>query len=311
MRSIAHDGGLRRPTLWTANRSRAVRHALWIVGLFTLFLAVADVLEGSLGLDAHAYWSAWRHHLYSSAPQQTDAYLYSPVFAQAIWPLTLLPWPAFCVLWLGGVAAIYGWLLAPLELKWRFPAFLLCSMDIVTGNIWSAFALVLVLGFRHPAAWALPVLTKVTPVVGPLWFLVRREWRALGTVLAVTIALAAISAALAPDLWHLWFRLLTNPASFAGTAQTSIGPQFDPPTWLLLAIELPIAAAITVVAARTDRPWLLPVAMLFANPVFTSNAFVVLAAIPRLLEDGARVRPARASGSQRAGRRTTTTSSPR
>ena len=43
-----------------------------------------------------------------------------------------------------------------------------------------------------------------------------------------------------------------------------------------------IALAVTVWAARTNRRWLLPVAMLFANPVLTSNALVILAAIPRI-----------------------------
>lgn len=278
-----------RARLWTPNRARAIRHALWVVGLFTVVLALGHVLTGSLGLDAHAYWGAWRHHLYSAAPQHTDAYLYSPVFAQVIWPLTLLPWPAFCFLWLVAVTAIYAWLLAPLALGWRIPAFLLCSLDIVTGNIWSGFALVLVLGFRYPAAWALPLLTKVTPVVGMIWFMARREWRSLLTALGVGIGLAAASFVFVPDLWLHWFRLLLHPNTFAHPLQTSIQPQVDPPTALLFAVELPVAVGITVFAARTDRPWLLPVAMVFSNPVFTANAFVVLAALPRLMHsDGSR-----------------------
>jgi Glycosyltransferase family 87 len=280
-------------TLLTANRARAIRHALWIVGLFTLLLALGHVLTGSLGFDAHAYWAAWRHHLYAAAPQQIDAYLYSPVFAQVIWPLTLLSWPVFCCLWLVAVAATYVWLLAPLPLTWRIPALLLCSLDIVSGNIWSFFALVLVVGFRFPGAWALPALTKVTPVVGVWWFMARREWRSLLTVLGVAIGLTLISLALGPSLWLDWFRLLLHPKAFAHPSHTNIQPQIDPPTALLLVAELPVAIGITIFAARTDRPWLLPVAMVLSNPVFTANAFVVLAAVPRLLErdgSGRRVR---------------------
>jgi hypothetical protein len=67
-----------------------------------------------------------------------------------------------------------------------------------------------------------------------------------------------------------------------------MAPEFFDQTALLLADELPIAVEVTVYAARTNRRWLLPVAMLFANPVFTANAFVILAAIPRLRGYGER-----------------------
>ena len=270
--------------LLTPIRLKAIRHGSWFVAFLMLVVGIWDIVDGSIGFDAHAYWAAWHHHLYSAAPEHIDAYLYSPVFAEAIWPLTLLPWPVFCALWLGTVAAVYLWLLAPLSLEWRIPIFLICSLDIVSGNIWSFFALVLVLGFRLPALWALPMLTKVTPVLGPIWFAARREWRSLAIALGTTAALALVSFALGPDLWHRWFTLLLHPGSFAHGRQGDIRPLLYPSTPVVLALELPIAFAITIYAARTDRRWLLPVAMLFASPVFTANAFVMLAAIPRLRE---------------------------
>jgi hypothetical protein len=260
---------------------RAIRHGLWIAGLVTLAIGIGHIRAGEIGFDAHAYWAAWDHHLYSVAPEERDAYLYSPVFAQAIWLLTLLQWPVFCALWLGAIAAIYAWLLAPLSLRWRLPILLICSLDVISGNVWSLFALVIVFGFRFPAAWAFPALTKVTPVLGPVWFAVRREWRSLVISTATTAVLAGVSFAFAPGLWERWFTLLLHPDSFPHGI-SSMAPAFYPPTPLLLAVELPIALAVTIYAARTNRRWLLPVAMLFANPVFTANAFVILAAIPRL-----------------------------
>jgi hypothetical protein len=271
----------------SAMEERAVRHGLGVVGLVTLAIGIGHIRQGQIGFDAHAYWSAWQHHLYSVAPEERDAYLYSPAFAQAIWPLTLLQWPAFCALWLGGIAAIYAWLLAPLSLRWRLPLLLICSLDVVSGNVWAVFALVIVFGFRYPAAWAFPALTKVTPVLGPVWFAARREWRALLISAATTGLLAGLSFGLAPDLWHRWVALLLHPDSFPH-GLSSMAPAFYPPTPLLLAVELPIALALTIYGARTNRRWLLPVAMLFANPVFTANAFVILAAIPRLRRDGER-----------------------
>jgi hypothetical protein len=267
---------------WSGHRLRAVHHGTWFVALLALLFAVGNILTGSIGVDAHAYWAAWHHHLYFAAPEGHDAYLYSPVFAEAIWPLTLIPWPLFCALWLGTVAGIYAWLLAPLPLKWRIPLFLACSMDIVAGNVWAFFALVAVFGFRYPAAWSLPILTKVTPVIGPVWFIARREWRALTISCGAVLGLAGISFVLGPGLWHEWLRLLLHPNSFAGSQHGSMRPLIYPRTPLLLALELPIAVGITVYAARTDKKWLLPFAMICANPVFTANAFVVLAAVPRL-----------------------------
>ena len=49
-----------------------------------------------------------------------------------------------------------------------------------------------------------------------------------------------------------------------------------------LVARLPIALAVAVFAARTDRRWLLPVAMLLACPVVGWGTFALLAAIPRL-----------------------------
>ena len=157
------------------------------------------------------------------------------------------------------------------------------------GNIWSFFALVLVLGFRAPALWALPMLTKMTPILGPVWFAARREWRSLLAPLGVAAALSAISIAAQPKLWHRWIALLLHPDSFSHSGKNSLAPLLYLHGPLVLAGELPIALGLTVYAARTDRRWLLPIAMLFASPVFTANAFVMLAAVPRL-------RPARDAG---------------
>lgn len=52
--------------------------------------------------------------MYGLPPNTADAYLYSPAFAQLIWPLAQLPWPLFVAA--GAVAgfALYAWLLRPL-----------------------------------------------------------------------------------------------------------------------------------------------------------------------------------------------------
>jgi len=42
-------------------------------------------------------------------------------------------------------------------------------------------AVAIAVGFRYPAAWALVLITKVTPGIGLVWFAVRREWCPLAT----------------------------------------------------------------------------------------------------------------------------------
>ena len=49
-----------------------------------------------------------------------------------------------------------------------------------------------------------------------------------------------------------------------------------------LAVRFPLALVVVVVAARTDRPWLVPVSMVLASPVVGWGTFAMLAAIPRL-----------------------------
>ena len=49
-----------------------------------------------------------------------------------------------------------------------------------------------------------------------------------------------------------------------------------------LVVRFPLALVVVVVAARTDRPWLVPVSMVLASPVVGWGTFALLAAIPRL-----------------------------
>jgi hypothetical protein len=163
----------------------------------------------------------------------------------------------------------------------------LCSLDLVAGNVWAFFALVLVFGLRYPGLWAFPLLTKVTPLVGPVWFLTRREWRSLAIVLATTAAITLASVAIAPHLWGDWVRLLLHADNAASSDAKNLRPLLHPPTALFLAVCLPIAGAITVLAARRNRPWLLPVAMVFAMPFISANTLLILAAIPRIRERAA------------------------
>ena len=108
------------------------------------------------------------------------------------------------------------------------------------------------IGFRHPWAWAFVALTKVTPGVGMLWFAVRREWRNFA-IAARCDAWPSPSASwlAAPDLWRAVPR----------GAGVRTGRQH------LADLVAPAAAALVVVwGARNDHRWALIVAVFLAMP---------------------------------------------
>jgi hypothetical protein len=252
---------------------------LWFLG--GLYASVAIVgWRTALGFDAHAYWLAWHHSsLYGLPPNTADAYLYSPAFAQLIWPLAQLPWPLFLAAWTVAGFALYAWLLRPLGRTLAPPLLLFCLPQAMVGNIWPLLAVVLVFGFRRPGLWALPLLTKVTAGVGVVWFAARGEWRNLVRVLVPTALVIAVSVAISPQLWADWLHILAGD----GTGGSAAGG-YDIP----LVYRLPVALALAVYAARRSRPGVLAAAMALACPVFAlsymmSNVFL-LAALPRLRE---------------------------
>ena len=262
----------------TTQRDRLLL-VLWFLG--GLYASVAIVgWRTALGYDAHAYWLAWHHSpMYGLPPNTADAYLYSPAFAQVLWPLAQLPWPLFLAAWTVAGFALYAWLLRPLGRALAAPLLLFCLPQAMVGNIWPLLAVVLVFGFRRPGLWALPLLTKVTAGVGVVWFAARGEWRNLARVLVPTVLVTAISVAISPQLWIDWLRILDG-----GGAGGSAAGGYDIP----LVVRLPVAFALAVYAARRSRPAVLAAAMALACPVFAlsyvmSNVFL-LTALPRLRE---------------------------
>ena len=243
--------------------------AFVMLGMWTLLRTV----NGGHGVDAEAYWDAWDGAMYERAWQESMAYVYSPAFAQAIWPLALLEWPVFLTVWtvleLFALVIMTGplvgaALLVPYDPVWH---------EVRNGNIDLFVGLAIALSFRWPAAWAFVLLSKVTPGIGVLWFAARREWRSLGIALGATAAIAAVSFVLAPDLWAQWVALLVeSPDTTPHTAAVVLIP-------LPLSVRLAIAGVIVIWAARTDRRWALIVACFVAAPLPTIMRASMLVAI--------------------------------
>lgn len=258
-----------------------------------LLLAAVGLIETSVHLDltgpawdARAYWDAWRGGMYDGSVGDPGQFLYSPAFAQAVWPLAHTTWPVFAGVFVAVSAVGLAWLLKPLPLTLAVPLWLAGSQEVMSGNVFVPMAVVAVLGMRLPQLWAFVALTKITPCLGPVWFAARGEWGAVARAAGATAAVVLVSAVLAPGLWVDWVHFLVDQARLSDGA---VGYAFLPGP----AFRVPVALVLVVWAARTDRVWLLPVAMVVATPFIWNGSFTLLAAIPRL----------RASYGPRAARR--------
>jgi hypothetical protein len=241
------------------------RGPLLLGNVVAAVVAFAVMRYGSngFGWDAQGMWQIDVQHPYWAFDYGTSGgYFYSPAFAQFLAPFGLLPWIAFVGLLLGAEITALGWLVG-----WRWIGYALLLppvMDELKGpNIGLLLAAGIVLSFERPALWAFVLLTKVTPGVGVLWFAIRREWRNLAVALGVTAVIAAVSFAVASGAWADWIALLRDNAA-------------RPTDQVPLLIRLPIAAVLTVYAARTNKPWLVPVAALLGVAVIWRPHFVLL-----------------------------------
>jgi len=260
-------------------RRRLPGDVLLVVAAVFALSAVLTVRVAGFGWDAHAYYVAWDGPLYENRPGLLDAYNYSPLFAQAVWPLAQLPWPVFCTLAVVGAALGTWWLVRGASQRTAVALVGISLPEICSGNVYWLLAVAAVLGVGRGAPWCLALLTKILPTVGAVWFLARGQWAPALGFAAVACGLGLVSYAASPQLWHDWGDFLLANAHGSGIA----GWRWVPP----LAVRLPAALVLTVVAARTSRAWLLPVAMLLATPVVGAGSFALLAAVPRLARMGA------------------------
>lgn len=249
---------------------RALLHAFVVVCvLVDIYLVVLILGSGGFTHDSYAYWSVDLAAPFTANVGERDAFLYSPAVAQLFSVLGLLPWPVFLFGWTVLQVAIVVWL-AGRSWWWVLPlppVFFEC----IVGNVHLLYAAAIRLGFRFPWVWALMLLTKVTPGIGLLWFAVRREWRALAIALGATAAIVAISYVLAPDLWRQWVDLLT--AQSGGDVPELAAVRVP------LVVRVALAGLLVAWGAWTDRPWVLPIAVLLAQPVIWVASLSILVGI--------------------------------
>lgn len=284
---------------------RALRDGLVVAGLLFgayLFVVVAPQAK-TVGFDAFAYWSVNVSDPYATHIGGLGSFLYTPVLARLFAPATNLDWPAFLWIWLSILLATALWLGGRRRWLWVL-AFPPVALELYHGNVHLLMAAAIALGFRYPATWAFVLLAKVTPGVGLLWFLVRREWRNLAIALGVTAAIVGVSLAVDFRLWVDW----VNNQVLGSLGTSPNQPHLDIP----LLIRLPAAALLVTWGARTDRAWTVPVAAAIAMPVLWIAAFSVAAAALAVERPELQPRTASATtderGSELAGAAPTTAS---
>jgi len=245
------DGDITRPLA----PSRIPMRRLGLIGLSVVGVAGTVSIftaGGGPGFDTYAYWLTGHGPLYAVG-SGLGAFQYTPAALFFLWPVSLLPWPLAFPVWLAISTAAF----VALGGRWSLALLLFVPipMELYEGNVHLLLALAIVVGFRCPAAWAFVLVTKITPGVGLLWFVVRREWRSLAIALVVTALLLGASL-LIPGAWAAWWAHTTDNPQGMTPNQISV------PLWL----RLPVAVAVVVWGARTDRRWTVIVAATMALP---------------------------------------------
>lgn len=259
-----------------------------------LIVAIGAIAFGWIGLnladiyfrDAMAYWRPDLDDLYGGRQVGVmSTYLYSPAFAQLMWPFGLLPWPVFAALWSGLNLVALVWMVGPyLAALLFFVPFSPVVDEISTGNIHILLGAAIVIGFRWPAAWALLLLTKITPGIGILWFAGARQWRALIVGVVTTLAIAALSFLTIPNGWIEWIETLRRSSELPVT-EVAVIPG---PLWLRVGA----AAVLAIIGGALGMRWLAPVAAAIALPIPWSSGMSLLVASLALTRDRWEPRPA-------------------
>jgi hypothetical protein len=261
-------------TRWGRLARDAARLAGLAVVLFVWWLLTFNDYQH----DARAYWAVDLDSLYARGQVGgEDAYLYSPAFAQVMVPLTLLPWEVFAGLWAALNLAALVWMAGPAlaGLLLVVPGSPVID-EVGTGNIHLMLGAAIVIAFRWPVAWALPLLTKVTPGIGVLWLAGARRWRPLAIALGATLAIVAVSFAIGPQPWFDWVDVLTGNVDRQIPTEIAVIPG---PLWARAVV----GAGVAVVGGWLGWRWTVPVAATMALPVPWSSGLTVLVAIIALV----------------------------
>ena len=219
-------------------------------------------------IDAQMYWGVNLTSPYEGFSWGGQwAFSYAPPIALLFGLLQAIPWSVFATLWTILNVAILVWLLR--GRPWVALALAQPIADsLLTGQIELLMTAAIVWGFRYPSSWAVPILTKIGPGIGIVWFVVRREWRAFSVACGVTLAVGILSFLIVPRWWFDWSEFLTERTG---------GPSHG------FYLRAPLAVVLIAWGARRNSRWTVPAAACLALPVVYMHSLVLLAGVSHLL----------------------------
>jgi hypothetical protein len=274
---------------WGRPGSRPLQFALFfaacvgvIVGTSTLTLHLqADPLG-----DVRAYYDAGARlnaglPLYPAGadPDAPDFYRYPPLLAILFRPLALLSYPAAAATWevfLIGCLAATLWILG-IRSRWTWIATCALASPIAwTMTIGQAQALVTLLtALAAPWSLALAANVKLFPALAALWWVGRRDWRALGWFVAWTCALLLLQLALEP-VNTIAFLRVTNLQQVGDVVNLS-PYALSPLVWAVLVV---VGAVVALRLAPTRLGWPAAVVLsVLATPRLLTYMFITLMAV--------------------------------
>ena len=212
---------------------------------------------------------SWTNLLYGQDAGTASAYLYSPLFAQVVTPLAVLPQVAFVWAWRAlEVAclrvAIGSWTRAGLSIL-VFPPVII---ELAYANVNLPIAAICALVMRASvASWSIPPVVKLAALpLAPLAFFLDRRMFLRGA--AVALGAVAASIVVAPAQWSAYLDFLSTAREPEWWTNLSHGIAFAP--------RLLVAVGLGVAAIRWRR--VAPLAVLISLPIVWLSALSILVA---------------------------------
>jgi hypothetical protein len=240
-----------------------------------LVFALAQVTGRAwLQIDARDYWEA-SFRLGDLYPETWSAYAYNyagpPPLPQLFSLLHVLPLELVLVAWevlLFGCLwyVCRGWTLAVIgiglvAIGTGLPYVGAPLGIVLIGNAGMLMTAGVVATVREPRAALIPFLAKLGPAVALLYH-GRRAWPG---VVAIVVALA-LSIAFTPTAWPEWVGFVVRNYGASPVGELAI-PFF---------LRAPVGALIVLYAARTRRPWLVPIGSGLCIPADYGASFLTV-----------------------------------
>jgi hypothetical protein len=262
-----------RPRVW-ANNGAGEQVIQWhrdplgdgyILAATVWILAIATGVV-SAGIDAANFYShlddPYGVHDYAAG----TGFYYAPPVALVLRLLLPFGVHVFAALMSGIGLAALGWIGG--RWAWALLFFPPVWWDISAGNVNTLIGAAAVAFLARPAWMGVLALTKITPGIVGLWWVIRGEWRALREAALVTGAICLVSLIIVPGWWIAWVSgLLSNGTSYVPAI-------FAVPVPLLP--RLVVAALLVMTGARRGWRWMLPLAACAALPVLWWSGLAVL-----------------------------------